>query len=418
MIEKLTPGRTWWQPTKRRILTGSAVLVLLVTIVLLWLTIDEPLNDLTKSWLESTSPLDEESFQLLVRFANTQQYRRGYLSYEDFTAEQNNLIDQCNFDFSICILMALNEPERIAPLVPDNPEYWRLYEEIETRSFGSLVDGQQIPPFASLIEPVSNRLLRDLLDHGKIDHERLLAGIRANRQQLIDSSSLIMAMVFTATLQRRLNHLDALLRTEKSRTPELLELTGFEDVLVPIGTDESQRIGWFRDDFQLGYDLFFGETYTDDPFFKRNVYLNRQVQLLDYLENFLKLPDEEFWAQSPSFPGYSLADKIVDPLGLWDVATPAYAGYLTVFGISNQLLQLSLARQRIYQGASPLSHGVSSAAGWEWQWKSEINELCLVPVAVHPDHKIDYPLCSTINRSDLVSRQDALAIPPSAVDPG
>ncbi len=406
-----------WPLTNHRVLARSVVLFLLLApVVFLWLTIDEPLSDQAQSWLGSDGPLDEESFELLETFSKTPEFLRGHLGYKDFSQAQRRLMATCALDISTCFRLALDEPERISPLVPDNPEYWHLYDKIESRRFGQIIDRQIIAPLASIIPPVSNRLLRELLDHGKVDHERLLATINTNRQQLIESSSMFMALAFTATLQLRLSHLGVLLGNDQTRTPELLELTGYEQALSPIGEDEWQQIAWFQGDLRYGYDLYSSDRAPGDLFYKRNADLNRQVNLFEYLESFLKLPDEKFWQEDPEFPGYSLTDKMVDPLGHWRLVFPTYETYLTMFRITNQHFRLSLARQRIYQGASPASHGVLPATGWEWKFDN--NELCLVPDSVHPNHVIDYPLCSTINLGDTVSDQAARISQPSVADPG
>ncbi len=364
-------------------------------VVWFWFTVDEPLQD-TSPWVKPPAPRDYRAIALLERLHEVPKRLDGIGSYLQLSATRRALSASCSSDMATCFRMTLSHPDIAEPLVPDNPEYWRLHQEILSGTVGQLVDGGKIAPVQAIISTARYTLMRDLIDHGQIDAGKFVAHLRNNRRLFKESNLLITKMVFTASLGMRLSYLGELLAYSGTRSPEMVELDGFEEVLAPMKIEQLSYRGAFQQESSIAYRTLGAQETQQPPWFKTNVYVNRHIKLYEHYSSFSELSDENFWKQDPTFPGYTLAEKIIDPLGTWGLAVLGFRDIMTVIRATNLTLAVALARQRIYQGASPENHGVAAIANWQWQWKPGFSELCLVPVTVHAAHEFTFPFCSRI----------------------
>ena len=349
---------------------------------------------------------------------STDAQRQGMLILQRFN-ETDERVDGSTYerdfdsDFEqICISLTMQCAEYIRKnralvlqQMPDNPLFWQNYWaslEASVMIYPGADDQKPSPPeisrLSNLLEATAWWPMHELVKHGRIDVDKYVQWVRHIRRHSNDSNLLINKMVSLAMVFVADNALNYVM-WESLQTVASAGFLQLQDLLMPMTVQERSMRRTMQGEFAYSLGVIRDEGMVAGDEFEDGIsvaaYTADMKLLLSALADISERNWGAFWSEGVDVVGQSLVQQpLFSTLEDEVSVVGAYDNYILSVGEQWVYRHLLLALSDVYAGrVSAVSVARPDPPHWQWQWRSDPDEICLNPVSVHPSWKLAQEFC-------------------------
>lgn len=347
--------------------------------------------------LEKVSLTEEQiaGRQALIRFRDTEPYltprTEEYANYQAFGSV-------CSWLSAACSAYIQNNRALVLRALPDNPLYWQNFWIALEKSqpyFDPeeyLPRGKTVGAGSDLVEASNNWPLYDLATSGEISVARAIKFLEQSQRFSQKSAVLIEKMISTAMVGIGQNVAHRVLWQMGGQAAEA-DFLRFIQLLKRSDNLTSMRLS-FTNELKLSARGAISDPEEMLPLLGEgnsiDTFLEEYRLFVAVWSDVSERSFADFWSQGIDILA---SEKIQQPLfvmGAQNTWAPSMVSYITAAHQMPVNARVIIALADIYRGrVAPGLPAQPDPSPWQWVWREDPEQLCLVPVSVHASFAVE-----------------------------